>query len=272
MKLIASMFVGMMALLSVPAQGAQDTIVTFEKIRIRRVQGGGAYGKNQGTTVTLKIDHKTKQLVGIDSEDSSVRIVDSAGKDLTVEGRKVQKKAIELGNYPIVARDSMTHDCVSRPHLRTRKGDKGMTFECHATAVPSSEATGVSLKGTLALLVRSSKEASEIVPFSSIIGGKAIRLGVADLVLVGSGGGMTPRGSFTDMQCKTTVTIDSVSVVGREREKGLVDLVPGSPNQTASLRVFSEKLKPDDKVKITYSVPERITIPVDLTIGMGSAE
>ena len=97
----------------------------------------------------------------MDSDASTVRLIDSSGTDLTAEGRKAQKKSIDLGNYHRVLAESGTHDCVKTVDgtdaamddmiaramgKSSGKSSKSFQVDCHATAVPSRNATGLSVK------------------------------------------------------------------------------------------------------------------------------
>ncbi|MCP4375494.1 MAG: hypothetical protein GY794_04880 [bacterium] len=260
---------------AVPAIAVEKVTAKVDGLHIVRLPKKEVFDKGCGTTVKFSLTHASKRVSGIDAEASKISFTDSTGKDLFAAGKKQKAEYKKNRKGFFSSSGAKKENCVSRVargFLEREKADpKQVLIQCHALATPAKDAKSISIKGKLVLKTDAGKKKSVTVAPSDLAADKVIKLGKNSLKFVAAGSGSMGKEKFVSLSCETDVVIKSISVIGKESKKHVVQFQKGSGDQKASMEVFGKNLAATDKVKIVYSVPQTETVDIDLTINPGFA-
>lgn len=276
MKKLSSVCIGLLiccGAVSLAAREKATVKVKVDELHIVRLPKKEVFGKKCGTTVKFSVTHAGKQLSGIDADASQISFIDSTGKDLFAAGKKQKaeykknRKGFSFSSG--AAKENRITEAARDFHDRDNADPKEVLIQCHATALPARLAKSISIKGTLVLKTDAGEKESVTVAASDLAANKVVKLGKNSLKFGAAGSGSSGKDKFVFLSCDTDVVIQSISVIGKESSKNVVRLQKRSGDQKATVEVYGKNLAAADKVKIVYSVPQRETVDIDITINPG---
>lgn len=217
-----------------------------------------------GTTVLLELTSANEAgfVTGVEIDRSKVSFKDSTGKDLFAAGKAARqaydKKSRSFGGM----REVENSLSVNLPRWIGRdKVRPGVVYlRCHALTTLSEDAAGVRIKGEVDVYMASEKTQTATITKAQLTAKDGFKLGASSVALQGFGGGLIDGRSYSVYEVATRARILKVEVVGNHGDASPVVL------EGRGLRVYGDELADGDKIEITYAVPKRTTLELDLGV------
>lgn len=258
--------------LALPAAG-QDrypvikTTVTELQIKLLP-EKTAATNERIGTTVLLTLSSETEGalLTAVQIDRSKITFKDSTGKDLFAAGKKARQEYDKTA--PVFGGMRSVENALSVNPPRWIGRDKvepgAIYLRCHALATPDENATSVSIKGRIDVYTSSEETRITQITKAQLTSRKGFRLGEHQVKLVGAGGGIENNRRYGSYEIESRTMLKQVAVVGRDEGPSPVVL------KKQTLRVYSKELAEDDEIAITYTLPQKVAMALDLEVSPGS--
>jgi len=270
MKITTISILSLLLLAVAPVQAQVDVESTVTEFRIKEVPPKRVFGNEAvGTTVILRLVSKTKggSLTGADAGAAEFTFFDSTGKDLFAEGKKTTDAYSAEGGM-VYGGMAQTENrlTVMKPQWigRDRVKPGEVYLRCHALATPAPKAGGVTIKGKLAVYTSTGKTKTARITKAQLTSGKPFKVGDWTMNFQSFGGGSSNKRSFSYLEINSFAALKDIKVVGSDEDKPLIEF------DGKRIKSYNKEMKDTDQIEITYFVPAKSTVDIDLNVNAGS--
>lgn len=255
---------------SVPALAQVGVKTTTTAFSIKQVpEKQSVTDSDPGTTVLLKMVSASegKPLTGAEIDPAGISFTDSTGKDLFTEGKKT-KAAYRAGGRVIYGGTEESDNSLSvelPEHIGWDKVGPGAVYlRCHALATPAEKATGVSIKGKLTVYSDTGETKTAIITKAQLTSGEPFQIDDLTIEFQACGGGFSNDRSYWNLKFRSFAVLKKIAVEGADESKLPVTF------DGKNIKAYEEELTDTDKIEITYSLPEKSAVDIDIEVTPGS--
>ena len=221
-----------------------------------------------GTTVgiELKGDSEKVYVTGVEIDESKISFKDSTGKDLfaagKIERQAYHKKSQTFGEMRLVENALSVY--LPRWMGRDKVKPGVVYLRCHALTCPGQKASAVLIQGEIDVYTASEETKTATITKAQLTSKEGFKAGDSAVRLEGFGGGSSSGRSYSSYELASLARVTKIAVVGRDQGPSPVVL------EGQVLKVYSDEISDTDTIELTYAVPKRSTLELDLEVTPGS--
>jgi hypothetical protein len=244
----------------------ETTLTAFSIKQVPEKQSAG--DGDPGTMVLLQMvsTSEGKPLSGAEIETSEISFSDSTGKDLFAEGKKT-KAAYKDGDRVYGGAGEFDNSLYAMlpEHIGRDKVKPGTVYlRCHALTIPAEKATGVSIKGKLTVYTDTGKTKTATITKAQLTSGKPFKIDDLTIEFQGFGGGSYNNRNYSSFEFRSLAALKKITVESADESK-LPVIFDGK-----EIKAYDKELTDTDKIEITYSLPEKSVVSIDIEVTPGS--
>lgn len=270
MKSVGFSAIVLCLILPAVAQDRQETVkTTVTEFRIKQLSEDKASPNDRiGTTVLLELLSETEDapLTGVQIDPSKITFTDSTGKDLFAAGKQARidydKKNPVYGGMRSVENALTVNPARSVGRDKVKPG--AVYLRCHALTTPARQATSVRIKGEIDIYTVTDEKRTATLTKEQLTSRTGFKVGDYTAKLVSYGGGVAKGRSYRSYEVDSLLMLQTVAVVGKKDGPSPVVL------EEQTIRVYEDEIAATDEIQITYLLPEKSTLLLDVEVTPGS--